>query len=107
MSVTDLFGLDKTREGSLHRGLARLSKPEVQATSLAFFTNEEIKALIDATKFVEFRQATKIVGNGVIQDMEVCFPAPRTDVFDKCATLLEEGLIVGLKQAACLTVPLP
>ena len=92
MSVTDLFCLDKMREASLHRGLARLSKPDVQATSLAFFTSEEIKALIDATKFVEFRQATKVVGNGVIQDMEVCFPAPRTDVFDICATLLEEGL---------------
>ena len=92
MSANKLFCLDTSREASLHRGLARLAKPEAQATSLAFFTPDEIEALIEATKFVSFRQATKVVGNGVIQDMEVCFPAPRKDMFDKCACLLEEGL---------------
>lgn len=86
------FELNQERAQTLYQALSDLSSDEQTHISLPFFSEDEIKAMIDATANLDFRTATKIVGNNVHQDMEVCFPAPRIDVFNECAQLLEEGV---------------
>lgn len=87
-----MFKATDKRLAQLHKALGRLAKPHARYVSCAFFHDDEIKAMIDATADLPFRPAQKIVGNGVIQDMDVCFPAPRISVYDDCASLLEEGV---------------
>lgn len=87
-----LFDNNIDRRQAFYKGLDSLSDKQASYLSLPFFSDDEIAALIAATSDIPFRPAKPVVGNNVHQDMEVCFPAPRRDVFDDCATLLE-GLV--------------
>ena len=60
--------------------------------SCPFFTEDEIQQLRKDVLAMPFRDAQSVVGNGVYQDFEVCFPAPRIASLDAVASLLEDGL---------------
>ena len=87
-----MFEASQIRIDALHQALDSLSCDEMTHIALPFFNGDEIASMIADTKALSFREATKIVGNNVHQDMRVCFPAPRIASFDACATLLEEGV---------------
>ena len=85
-----MFEISAGRAHTFHNALETLTQPDCHFASFAFFTSDEIEAMIAQTSTLSFRTATAVVGNNVHQDMDVCFPAPRIDVFEKCACLLEE-----------------
>lgn len=98
-----MFKLSEHRASALHQALDRLTSDEMTHIALPFFTQEEIATMIGDTDGLSFREATKIVGNNVHQDMRVCFPAPRIASFDACATLLEEGVNSWQNSASYIT----
>ena len=85
-----MFDIAESRKKAFHYALDNLTVDESAFTSFDFFDDAEITALIAQTDSITFRTATKIVGNNVHQDMDVCFPAPRIGSFDKCANMLEK-----------------
>lgn len=87
-----MFDHSQARFVTLHDALRLLSDPNRQFVSCDFFSEAEVAQMIEDTTNLEFRTATAVVGNGVHQDMSVCFPAPRKDSFDACATLLETAV---------------
>ena len=90
-----MFGLDPPRVGQLRRALLRLAKPGCQWVSFAFFTENELACLTRLAERQKFRNARPVVSfkeNRVIQDFDICFPAPRIDAFDRFAHCLETGL---------------
>lgn len=62
------------------------------AVSIPFFSDSETEALRKAAGKLEYRTARSVVGNGVHQDFDICFPAPLEGVFSICATLLEQAV---------------
>lgn len=54
----------------------------------AFFSEAEISSLKQEALALPFRSARPVVGNGVHQDFDICFPAPLTGSFAKAAQLL-------------------
>ena len=100
-----MFAVTPERIAAMRRALARLSATDTRAVSLAFLDRGEIDALCDLAAAQSYRTATpsiKYRGNNVRQDFDVCFPAPRTGVFDRLATCLET--VIG---EACDTMPEP
>ena len=86
------FTMTPGRVSAMKRALTRLSAPQRRVTSLSFLTDEEVDSLRDYAGTQPFRLATPVIehrGRRVLQDFEVCFPAPRTGVFDQLASLLE------------------
>ena len=86
-------------------GLFALSDARLQALSAAvqalchmpyiscpFFTEDEVQQMRKDVSALPFRDAQPVVGNGVHQDFQVCFPAPRIASLDAVASLLEKGL---------------
>ena len=95
MDTDGLFELNAARLGQLQRALRRLAKPGCQWVSFAFFTENEVACLTRLAERQKFRTARPVVsfrGNPVIQDFDICFPAPRIDVFDRFARCLETSL---------------
>lgn len=66
-----------------------LEASDIGAVSLPFFSPDEVAALSLGCRKLPFRKAKAVEGNNVRQDFDICFPAPRTGVFDDCANLLE------------------
>lgn len=87
-----MFENSENRKDAFHHALDSLTENECAFASFDFFDVAEMTALIAQTDSLTFRSATKVVGNNVHQDMDVCFPAPRIGVFDKCASLLEHHI---------------
>ena len=87
-----MFEADQNRLSNLHASLDELADCEDSFATIAFFSKNEIAAMIAQSETVSFRPATAVVGNNVHQDMEVCFPAPRIGAYDDCATLLETAI---------------
>ena len=85
-----MFENSENRKDAFHHALDSLTENECAFASFDFFDVAEMTALIAQTDSLTFRSATKVVGNNVHQDMDVCFPAPRIGAFDKCASLLEQ-----------------
>ena len=85
-----MFENSENRKDAFHHALNSLTENECAYASFDFFDAAEMTALIAQTDSLTFRSATKVVGNNVHQDMDVCFPAPRIGAFDKCASLLEQ-----------------
>ena len=85
-----MFENSENRKDAFHHALNSLTENECAFASFDFFDVAEMTALIAQTDSLTFRSATKVVGNNVHQDMDVCFPAPRIGAFDKCASLLEQ-----------------
>ena len=85
-----MFENSENRKDAFHHALNSLTENECAYASFDFFDVAEMTALIAQTDSLTFRSATKVVGNNVHQDMDVCFPAPRIGAFDKCASLLEQ-----------------
>lgn len=86
------FTMTPRRIGDMRRALLRLARPDRRVTSLAFLDRHELAALRAEADRQTYRTATPVIehrGNRVRQDFEVCFPAPRTGVFDELAGLLE------------------
>ena len=79
----------------MRRALSRLMKPGCQWVSFSFFTENELSSLTRLAKRQKFRSARPVVSfkkNRVVQDFDICFPAPRIDAFDRFAHCLETGL---------------
>ena len=62
------------------------------AVSIPFFSDSETEAMRVAAGKLEYRTARSVVGNGVHQDFDICFPAPLEGVFSNCARLLEQAV---------------
>jgi hypothetical protein len=95
MDIDGLFELDSTRLRQLRCALQRLAKPGCQWVSFAFFTENELACLTRLAERQKFRSARPEVtfkANSVLQDFDICFPAPRIDAFDRFADCLETGL---------------
>jgi len=106
MDIDGLFELNATRLKILRRALLRLVKPGCQWVSFAFLTENELACLTRQAGRQKFRSARPKVsykGNSVFQDFDICFPAPRIDVFDRFAHCLETGLY----QAGQMITPSP
>lgn len=87
-----MFKLTETRTSTFHAALDKLCFPDETHISLPFFTSDEIDQMKEEVADLSFRPASAVVGNQVHQDMNVCFPAPRQNAYDACASLLEEGV---------------
>ena len=101
-----MFGLDLSRVGQLRRALNRLAQPGRQWVSFAFLTKNELAGLARLAERQKFRNARPVVSfkeNRVIQDFDICFPAPRVDAFDRFANCLE----IGLYRAGQMITPSP
>jgi hypothetical protein len=95
MKIDGLFELDATKLGRLRSALLRLAKPGCQWVSLPFFSENELASitrLAERQKFHSARPEVSFKDNLVFQDFDICFPAPRIDVFDRFANCLETGL---------------
>lgn len=96
MAVCDaMFTLDPSRLGQMRNALTRLAQPGRQWVSFAFLTKDELACLNQLAARQDFRIARPEVSyktNRVLQDFEICFPAPRRDAFDRFACCLETGL---------------
>ncbi len=68
---------------------AILSLRHAAFAHLDFFSDEEIAQLRRATERLPFRKASSVAGNNVVQDFDICFPAPLCGAFKKTATGLE------------------
>ena len=72
-----------------------LSQEGVLATSVPFFSPDDINILIKQCSKLPMRQAKPRVGTEgreVIQDFDICFPAPRERALAQLADLLEETI---------------
>lgn len=90
-----MFELSHSKICRLRHALARLRQPNQRVVSLFFFNENEVALLRQIALQQEFRSAQAEInykGRVVFQDFDVCFPAPRTGVFDQVATQLEIGL---------------
>ncbi len=85
-----LFNLNETRQSALNSAVEALFKSPF--ASCSFFTEEEVALMRNDALSLPFRQAHSIVGKGVYQDFDVCFPAPRISNLDAVASMLEDGL---------------
>lgn len=87
-----MFELDPARQTAFADALLRLSQPECLAVSIPFFTKEEIAALTGTANALPMRKARPLVGKPgmeVVQDFDICFPAPRVGAMEDLAALLE------------------
>jgi hypothetical protein len=90
-----MFEICAKKIGQIQRGLARLQHPDRRVVSLSFFSDDEIAILRKTALAQEFRKAQTEIKHKkktVFQDFDVCFPAPRTGVFDQLASQLETAL---------------
>ena len=85
-----LFMLNESRQLALNSAVEVLFKSSF--ASCLFFTDEEVALMRSDVLALPFRQARSIVGKGVYQDFDVCFPAPRIASLDAVACMLENGL---------------
>ena len=72
-----------------------LSQDGVLATSVPFFSPDDLNLLIKQCSKLPMRQAKPRVGAAgreVIQDFDICFPAPRERALGQLADLLEETI---------------
>jgi hypothetical protein len=101
-----MFGLDSSRVEQLRRALNRLAQPGRQWVSFAFLTKDEVSCLTKLAERQPFRSASPEISyksNRVVQDFDICFPAPRIEAFDHFAHFLERGLF----QAGQMMIPSP
>ena len=84
--MTD-FHLDIRRQQKFTTAV--LSLQQVAFANPVFFTEAEISCLKQEALALPFRAAQPVVGNGVYQDFDICFPAPLTGSFAKAAHLLQ------------------
>ena len=68
---------------------AVLSLQQAAFANPVFFSDEEISCLKQEAMALPFRTAHTVVGKGVHQDFDICFPAPLTGSFAKAARLLQ------------------
>ena len=90
-----MFTLDQPRRKTLARALERLAKPNRLWVSFQFLSPDEVACLERLANLQEFRVANPEAvykTKRVVQDFDICFPAPRIGVFDQCASFLESGL---------------
>ena len=95
LGIDGLFEVDQTRLEQLRRALLRLMKPGRQWVSFSFLTKNELDSLARLAQRQKFRKARPSVSfkkNRVVQDFDICFPAPRIDALDRFAHCLETGL---------------
>ena len=85
-----LFALSNGRLQALSAAVQALC--DMPYISCPFFTEDEVQQMRKDVSTLPFRDAQSVVGNGVHQDFQVCFPAPRIASLDAVASLLEKGL---------------
>lgn len=82
-----IFHLDSDRQKIF--ATAVLSLQQAAFANPAFFSDAEISCLKQEALALPFRTARSVVGKGVHQDFDICFPAPLTGSFAKAAHLLQ------------------
>lgn len=88
-----LFTASPGRISAMKRALNGLCAPHRRVASLDFLHPAELVSLREFADRQNYRLARPVIehkGRRVMQDFEVCFPAPRIGVFDQLARLLEE-----------------
>lgn len=108
MAVPLSFSEGRVR--AMQSGLAQLAEDNCLAVSVPFFSPDDIAYLIKQCTSLPMRTAKSRVGaegKEVIQDFDICFPAPREGALKKLAELLEEVVIKANASAdqAYLTKP--
>ena len=78
---------------AMHAALAEMAETGALAISTPFFSPDEVGVLIKHCLKLPMRTAKPRVGaegREVVQDFDICFPAPRDGVMAKLADLLED-----------------
>ncbi|MEC8262215.1 MAG: hypothetical protein VX017_02810 [Pseudomonadota bacterium] len=104
------FAMSPARTGAMKRALTRLGAPGRRVVSLDFLSVSEVAGLRDFAGLQDYRLATPVIehkGRRVSQDFEVCFPAPRTGVFDELAGLLENTVAAAAESMDTSTFDAP
>lgn len=84
--------LTEGRINAMTTALEDLSQPNVLATSVPFFSPDDLNLLIKQCIKLPMRQAKPRVGAAgreVVQDFDICFPAPKERALAQLASLLE------------------
>lgn len=87
--------LDATRREAFAAGIRQLAAPGCLAVSVPFLSDAEIDDLKAQALALPMRKARPLVGKPgreVVQDFEICFPAPRQGAIERLAELLEEAV---------------
>ena len=74
----------------LKSGLIQVMENKRNHISIPFIPEVFINKLISQVSKLNFRKASPLVGNSVIQDFEVCFPAPREKAIHILAKSIEK-----------------
>ena len=91
-SSEGMFKFDQMRRKTLAQALKRLAHPSRLWVSFQFLSLDEVACLAALANRQKFRSASPVVvhkTNRVLQDFDICFPAPRIGTFDKLASFLE------------------
>lgn len=86
-----LFDLTAARQNTLADEIGQMAHHHTKTASFAFLTPAEISALTDTVSEFPYRTARPVVGQGVIQDFDICFPAPNQGAFADLTQMLEDG----------------
>lgn len=84
-----MTSFDLTPDRQADFSSAVLSLRQAQFANPVFFSTDEVRQLKQDALTLPFRQARSVVGQGVHQDFQICFPAPLINSFAKAAQLLE------------------
>ena len=85
------FDLTQSRQNQLAEHIGNMVESKAKITSFDFLSQDEITALIQTVSTFDYRTARPVVGKGVIQDFDICFPAPNEGAFADLTLLLEAG----------------
>lgn len=87
------LGFSEGRVRAMAAGLEQLAQDGVLAVSVPFFSPADLDVLIKQCTRLPMRTAKPRVGaegKTVVQDFDICFPAPRDGALARLADLLEE-----------------
>jgi len=99
--MTAPLTISEGRIRAMTAALDDLAQAEVRAVSVPFFSPDDISALIRQCQRLPMRQAKPRVGaegREVIQDFDICFPAPKERALAQLADLLEDTVKQALSR---------
>ena len=100
--MTAPLTISEGRIRAMTAALDELAQSEIRAVSVPFFSPDDIAALIRQCQKLPMRQAKPRAGaegREVIQDFDICFPAPRDRALGQLADMLEDTVKQALERA--------
>ncbi|MEK9860477.1 MAG: hypothetical protein VW554_03010, partial [Alphaproteobacteria bacterium] len=100
--MTAPLTISEGRIRAMTAALDELAQSEIRAVSVPFFSPDDIAALIRQCQKLPMRQAKPRVGaegREVVQDFDICFPAPRDRALGQLADMLEDTVKQALERA--------